>query len=129
MKSKFIGVLMLLMAFVVHASFAQQRTITGNVTDEDGIVLPGVSIVVKGTNRGTQTDFDGNYTIEASVGETLVFTYLGQRKEERTIGASDLINIRMTEETEALEEVVIIAYGQQSRKKLVQSVATIDNES
>lgn len=129
MRSKFTGVLILLTLFVVPLSFAQQRTVTGNITDQDGLVLPGVSVVVKGTNRGTQSDFDGNYTIEASVGETLVFTYLGQRREEKTVGASNVINVQMAEETEALEEVVVIAYGQQNRKKLVQSVATIDNES
>ena len=129
MRSKFTGVLILLTLFVVPLSFAQQRTVTGNITDQDGLELPGVSVVVKGTNRGTQSDFDGNYTIEASVGETLVFTYLGQRREEKTVGASNVINVQMAEETEALEEVVVIAYGQQNRKKLVQSVATIDNES
>ena len=129
MKSKFISVLTLLMLFVVHSSFAQERTITGKITDEDGLVLPGVSIVVKGTNKGTTSDFDGNYTISASVGETLVFTYLGQRTEERTVGASNVINLRMTEGAEALEEVVVIGYGQQSRKKLVQSVSTVGNES
>ena len=88
MRSKFIGVLTLLMLFVVQSSFAQQQTITGKITDEKGLVLPGVSIVVKGTNRGTTSDFDGNYSIRASVGETLVYSYLGQRNEERSVGDS-----------------------------------------
>lgn len=129
MRSKLISVFTLLMVFAVQSSFAQQKTVTGKVTDDTGLELPGVSIVVKGTTRGTQSDFDGNYTIQASVGEVLVYTYIGQRAEERSVGASDVINVQMTEGAEALEEVVVIAYGQQSRKKLVQSVSIIGNES
>lgn len=129
MKLNAFTLLSLLMLFVVHYSNAQQRTISGVVTDQDGVTLPGVNILVKGTVRGTQTDFDGNYAIQATSGETLVFSYTGQRPEERTIGVSDVIDVQMAENTEILDEVVVIAYGQQSRKKLVQSVATIDNEN
>ncbi|HLU51825.1 MAG TPA: carboxypeptidase-like regulatory domain-containing protein, partial [Flavobacteriaceae bacterium] len=77
MRTKFSGILTLLLAFVVQVSFAQVKTISGNVTDDAGFPLPGVNILVKGTQTGTQSDFDGNYTLNASVGQTLVFSYVG----------------------------------------------------
>ncbi len=67
MKTKFNGILTLLLAFVVQMTFAQEKTITGNVTD-NSISLPGVSVTIKGTTKGTETDFDGKYTITAKTG-------------------------------------------------------------
>ncbi len=66
MRTKLNGILTLLLAFVVHLTFAQEKTISGMVTDQDGLPLPGVNIVVEGTTNGTQTDFDGNYSISAA---------------------------------------------------------------
>ena len=79
MRTKLNGLLTLLLALVVHISFAQQKTVSGTVTDQGGLPLPGVNIVVEGTTTGTQTDFDGNYSIMAAQGETLLFTYIGQK--------------------------------------------------
>ena len=69
MKTKFSGILTLLLAFVVQFTFAQEKTISGTVSDNSGMPLPGVNIIVKGTTNGTQTDFDGNYSISASTGD------------------------------------------------------------
>src|SRR5690606_33418256 len=99
--------LTLFMAFVVHLTFAQDKTVTGNVTDANGLPLPGVNIVVQGTTNGTQTDFDGNYSITASQGQTLVYMYLGQKTVNRTIGTGNTINVQMEEDAQALEEVVV----------------------
>jgi TonB-dependent starch-binding outer membrane protein SusC len=77
MTTKFRGLLTLLLAFVVQLSFAQQKTISGTVTDDINLPLPGVNIIIKGTTSGTQSDFDGNYSITAEVGQTLVFSYVG----------------------------------------------------
>src|SRR5690606_34535818 len=107
MRTKLNGLLTLLLAFVVHFSFAQDKTITGNVTDGNGLPLPGVNIVVEGTTNGTQTDFDGNFSINASQGQTLIFTYIGQTTVRRAIGASNIINVQMEEDAQALEEVVV----------------------
>ena len=87
MRTNLSGILTLLLAFVVHISFAQEKTISGMVSDQSGLPLPGVNIVVVGTTTGTQTDFDGNYSIKASEGQTLMFTYIGQKEVRRTIGA------------------------------------------
>lgn len=86
MRTKLNGLLTLLLALIVHVSFAQEKTVSGTVTDQDGLPLPGVNIVVEGTTTGTQTDFDGNYSISASEGQTLLYTYIGQKPERRTVG-------------------------------------------
>ncbi|WP_318343011.1 SusC/RagA family TonB-linked outer membrane protein [Flagellimonas baculiformis] len=117
MKTKLNGLLTLLLAFVVHISFAQDKTITGTVTDVNGLPLPGVNIVVEGTTTGTQTDFDGNYTINASQGQTLLFTYIGQKSVRTIIGASNTVNVQMEDDTQALEEVVVTALGISREKK------------
>jgi len=122
--------LTLLLAFVVQISFAQEKTISGTVTDQDGLPLPGVNIVVEGTTTGTQTDFDGNYQIQASPGQVLLFTYIGQREERRTVGATDVINVQMVEDAQALEEVVVTAQGiKREKKALGYAVTSVGAES
>ncbi|WP_247716549.1 SusC/RagA family TonB-linked outer membrane protein [Sinomicrobium weinanense] len=96
---------------------AQEKIVTGTVTDGDGMPLPGVNIVVKGTTTGTQTDFDGKYSIEAETGQVLVFTYIGMAAVERTIGDTDLMDVLMQEDAEALEEVVVTALGISREKR------------
>ena len=129
MKVKNFWTLCVLLMFGMASAFAQEKTITGTITDQDGIALPGASVVVKGTTRGTQSDFDGNYAISASVGEVLVFTYVGQRPLERTIGASEVINVRLEQDATALEEVVVTALGIKKEKQaLGYSVAEVGSE-
>ncbi|MEK6154435.1 SusC/RagA family TonB-linked outer membrane protein [Flavobacteriaceae bacterium 3-367] len=129
MRTKLNGLLTLLLAFVVHLSFAQERTITGTVTDQDGLALPGASVVIKGTTTGTQTDFDGNYTISASQGQTLVFSYVGQRTQEVVVGASNTINVQLALDTQALEEVVVTAQGiVKEKRSLGYAVTTVESD-
>ncbi|WP_373075007.1 SusC/RagA family TonB-linked outer membrane protein, partial [Zeaxanthinibacter enoshimensis] len=129
MRTSFNGILTLLLAFVVHLSFAQEKTISGTVTDQDGLPLPGVNIVVSGTTVGTQTDFDGNYSISAAQGQTLLFTYIGQKEETRTVGAGNTINVQMTEDAQALEEVVVTAQGiKREKKALGYAVTSVGQE-
>lgn len=96
---------------------AQQVKITGKVTDQDGLPLPGVNVIVKGTSNGTQTDFDGNYEMLTSVGHILAYTYVGMKTEERTVGTIKIINVQLQEDAQALEEVVVIGYGISRDKK------------
>jgi len=117
MRTKLNGLLTLFLALVVQISFAQEKTVSGTVTDQDGLPLPGVNIVVEGTTTGTQTDFDGNYAISASTGQTLLFTYIGQKAVRQAVGAGNTVNVQMEEDAQALEEVVVTAQGIKREKK------------
>ncbi|RDY60631.1 SusC/RagA family TonB-linked outer membrane protein [Flagellimonas nanhaiensis] len=112
----------------VMAARSQEKTITGTIVDQSGIPLPGVNIVVEGTTNGTQSDFDGNYAITASEGQTLVYTYIGQRAERRSVGPQNVINIQMEEDTQALEEVVVTALGIKREKQALGYAVTEVNE-
>ncbi|MCB0639956.1 MAG: TonB-dependent receptor, partial [Lewinella sp.] len=111
------------------ALWAQQRTISGTVTDEAGDPLIGATVQVKETFSGTVTDTDGTYSIQVNLGATLVFSYTGFLTQEIDVGASNVIDVVLETNVSALDEVVVIAYGEQSRTKLVQSVATVDNRN
>ncbi|WP_347922912.1 SusC/RagA family TonB-linked outer membrane protein [Pontimicrobium sp. SW4] len=125
-KNYFIMSLLLLFSI---ASTAQVKKISGTVSDESGTPLPGVNIVVKGTTNGTQTDFDGNYTINANTGDVLAFTYLGLKSSEQTVGSSLTINVTMKEDAAQLDEVVVTGVaGATSRKKLSVTVAKVSSD-
>ncbi len=97
---------------------AQSKTISGTVTvGSDGSPLPGVNVLVQGTTNGTQTDFDGNYTINANEGDVLLFSYLGMSNQSVTIGSSNTVNISMMEDASQLDEVVVTALGVKRQKK------------
>ncbi len=115
MKTKFSGILTLLLAFLVQFTFAQEKTISGTVTDESG-TLPGVSVIIKGTTTGTETDFDGKYTIKANVGDVLKFSFVGMASQEITVGVSNTINVVMKADN-ILDEVIITAQGIKREKK------------
>jgi len=116
MKTKFSGILTLLLAFVVQFTFAQEKTISGTVSDATG-PLPGVNIIVKGTSTGTQTDFDGNYSIQASSGSVLVYSFVGYVTQEQTVGSANTINVSLEEDVSVLEEVIVTAQGIKREKK------------
>lgn len=128
MKTKFSGILALLLAFVVQLTFAQEKTISGTVSDDSGLPLPGATVLVKGTSAGTSTDFDGKYSIKASQGASLVFSFVGYSTQEIIVGASNTVNVTMAENTAALEEVVVVAYGTQSRASLTGAISVIEAE-
>ncbi|MEI6866049.1 TonB-dependent receptor plug domain-containing protein [Flavicella sp.] len=108
--------LTLLLAFVVQITSAQTKTISGTVTDESG-PLPGVSVVIKGTATGAETNFNGNYVISASVGDVLMISYVGMTTKEITIGNSSLINVSMAADSNILDEIVVTALGIKREKK------------
>ncbi|MGJ8736538.1 SusC/RagA family TonB-linked outer membrane protein [Zobellia laminariae] len=129
MRAKQKGLLTLFLALIVQISFAQDKSITGAVSDQDGLPLPGVNIVVQGTTNGTQTDFDGNYAISAGEGQKLVFSYIGYKNETRAVGASNTINLQMSEDAQALEEVVVTALGvERDAKSLSYSAPKVSSE-
>ncbi|EDM43810.1 putative outer membrane protein probably involved in nutrient binding [unidentified eubacterium SCB49] len=124
MKTKFSGILALLLVLVVQLSFAQQKTVTGTVNDDSGLPLPGANVVIKGTNTGTQTDFDGNYSISASVGQTLLFTYVGFGDQEIPVTASNVINVDLVPGA-ALDQVVITGYSRKNQTTQTSAVVSI----
>jgi len=129
MKLKLTWLLTLFMAFVMQFSFAQEKTITGTVTTaSDGLPLPGASVSVKGTTVGTQTDFDGKYTIKASTGDILVISYVGMTPSEVTIGSENVYDVAL-EEGNALEEVVVIANITQSKEKSTSAAVKLSAEA
>jgi TonB-linked SusC/RagA family outer membrane protein len=106
-----------------------QLSVSGKVVDVSGIPVSGASVQIKGTSIGTQTDFDGKYTIDAS-GESavLIFSYLGYKTQELTIGTQTVIDVVMTEDTAQLEQVVVIGYGTKRREDLTGAIASIGAE-
>jgi len=105
-----------------------QTALTGTVrdaaTDEP---LPGVSIVVKGTTRGTATDAEGNFTLAASRGEVLVVSFVGMAKQEITLADQTTLAVKLADSKQNLDEVVVVGYGQQNRSELTGSVTSVDN--
>lgn len=119
---------MLMFMLLSMTILAQEKTVTGTVTDQTG-ALPGVSVIVKGTNKGVETDFDGKYTILVNQGDILVFSFVGLKTVERRVGTIPVLNIKMEEDANLLDEVVVVAYGTSSKEALTGSVAKISSES
>ncbi|WP_282068695.1 SusC/RagA family TonB-linked outer membrane protein [Olleya namhaensis] len=130
MKTKFSGILTLFLAFVVQITFAQDKTVSGVVSDENGMPLPTANVVIKGTSTGTSTDFDGNYSIKAKVGDKLQFSYVGYGNKEVTVQAANKINIAL-EPDNALDEVVIVAaYDiRRTQKTTTSAIQTVSSET
>lgn len=106
----------------------QARKVTGTVKDEKGETLLGVNIMVKGTSNGTITDLDGNFTLDVPNGAVLVLTYIGYTPLEVPVGNQSTINITMKEDTQRLDEVVVVGYGTQAKKDITGSVAVVDTK-
>lgn len=116
-----------LLVLFMSFSYAQETTVSGTVTDQNSLPLPGVSVIVVGTTTGTQTDFDGNYSILVSEGETLRFSYIGQKTTSQVVGSSSTVNVQMAEDAEALDEVIVTGQGSGiARRKLSTTVDVLD---
>lgn len=121
---KNVNLLLLTFLFTI-ASIGQTLNVTGVVKDATtGEVLPGVSISIKGTTLGTETDFDGLYSIKVDKGATLVFNYLGYQKKEVVVNEST-INVSLSESAETLDEIVVIGYGTQTKKEVTGAVTVV----
>jgi len=108
----------------------QQQSISGKVTDKTGMPVPGVSVSVKGTTRGTLTDGNGNYSLSLTPDvKVLTFSFVGMKSQEISVSGKSSVNIIMIEETVALEEVVAVGYGTQKKRDVIGSIATIKSKS
>lgn len=111
--------------FLMNVSWAfAQLTVTGNVQSTTGEPLIGVNVVEKGTTNGTVTDLDGNYTLRVAKGKTLVFSYIGFLSQEVVVNNAK-VNVTMKEDTETLDEVVVIGYGSMARKDVTSSITSV----
>ena len=128
MKTKLNGILTLALVFAVQLLFAQEKTISGTVSDGDGIPLPGATVIVQGTTNGVSTDFDGNYTIFANEGETLSFSFIGYVAKTVVVGASNTINVTLETDSQQLDEVIVTSLGiKREKKALGYAVSEVDN--
>ncbi|MFY0482056.1 TonB-dependent receptor plug domain-containing protein [Flavobacterium sp. PLA-1-15] len=128
MKSKLTNYLALLLVLFAQITFAQERTVTGNVSDSNGLPLPGVSIIIKGTSTGTQTDFDGNFSLSAAPNQILVFSYIGTKTQE-VVASSTNLKVKLADDATELEGVVVTAFGiKRNPKDLGYSVSSIKAE-
>ena len=119
MKKNLQVVLMFFFALATQFAFAQERMINGTIVDDQGMPLPGVNVIVQNTNRGVQTDFDGHFSIAASTGEVLEFSYVGFTSQTVTIGPDmQDLSIILGEDAAQLDEVVVVGYGTQSKRQL-----------
>ncbi|MDR9458347.1 MAG: TonB-dependent receptor [Salegentibacter sp.] len=114
----------------VFSMQAQTFTVEGNVTDENGMPLLGVNVLVKGETRGTTTDFDGNFSISGvSEENVLVLSYVGFETKEIPVEGESFLNIVLNSDSAALEEVVVIGYGTQQRKDITGAVSVVSSET
>ena len=115
--------------FALSMSVMAQKTVTGNVSDNNGLPLPGATVVIKGTSSGTTTDFDGNFGVETNSGEVLVISYIGYITQELTVSDSATINV-ILESDQLLDEVVITALGiSREKKSLGYAVTEVSGEN
>ena len=124
---RMLGCFMLCIMFTATA-FAQQKTIKGTVVDATGEPLIGVNVSVKGTTIGIITDIDGNYTLEVPSKSTIVFSYIGYQTQEVAVSNQSTINVTLKEDTQKLEEVVVVGYGTQKKVTVTGSVASVSGE-
>ena len=126
---KILLICFMLMAALINDAIGQDRTITGNVVDENGSTLPGVNILLKGTAIGTTSDIDGNYVLSVpSEGGVLIFSFIGFASNEIEIGSRSTINVTLIGDTRQLSEVVVTGYGVQEKRSLTGSISSVKGE-
>lgn len=123
-------ILTMFIVLIVQQSFGQQKMISGTVIDETGLPLPGVSVIVKGTTNGSQTDFDGKYSLVTDIGEIISYSYIGFKTQEVVVGDASTIDITLTEDASLLDAVIITALGiEKEKKSLGYAVSEIKGEA
>ena len=128
MKTKFLTILSSFLLVFAFGFSVQAQSISGTVTDDNGVPLPGATVLVEGTQNGVSTDFDGNYSINASSGDTLVFSFVGYSNQSVVVGSSATVNVSLQPDN-ALSEVVVTALGVKRNVKAVgYSITQVDGE-
>jgi len=130
MKSNFLKknrllLCIVLVAFLPLLGFGQSKTVTGNVIDETGNGMPGVSIRVKGVTAATVTDIEGNFSINVNNSDVLLFSFIGMSPQEVVVGLKNKFKVSMTSEVKKLEEFVVVGYGIQKKKSVVGAISQV----
>ncbi|MBD3661664.1 MAG: SusC/RagA family TonB-linked outer membrane protein, partial [Arenibacter algicola] len=126
---KFKHAIIAIVVFIGQFAYSQTSTVSGIVSDDTGIPLPGATIVISGTTVGTTTDFDGKFTLpDVPSNASLIITYLGYEKMTIPLNGRTSINVSLVQDLEALEEVVVVGYGTQSRSEVTGAISTIKSE-
>lgn len=128
MKNNYLFLFLSVFLLTGMTMYGQQKTISGTVVDEQGIPLPGVNVLVKGTTTGVQTNFDGKYSLNAELGQTLVFSFIGYKTEEVEVGSSNTIDVILGTQADSLEEVVVVGYGTTTKRSFTGSITSVDAE-
>ncbi|MWB94057.1 SusC/RagA family TonB-linked outer membrane protein [Flavobacterium sp. GA093] len=129
MKNKFSLLLVIAMIALLSASaYAQNKVIKGTIKDAAGILIPGVNVLIKGSQTGVSTDMDGSYSINASSGSTLVYSFIGFKTIEVVVSDSSSYNVTLKEDDNSLEEVVVVGYGVKKKKDLTGSIVSVGAE-
>ena len=121
--------MMFLLVFLIGLAqaFAQEKAITGKVVDENGAVLPGATVLLKGTTKGAVTDINGQYTINVpATGGVLVYSYVGYQPKENEIGTNTVINIGLSPDIKSLDQVIVVGYGVQKKSLVTGSISKLD---
>ncbi len=131
MKRKFLTLIMFVLASCFSAIIAQTVSVKGKVTDDSKLPMPGVSVVIKGTTRGTSTDMDGNYQLQAKVGEVIEFSSVGFSTVDKKVSGSGnvVLNVQLKENTQQLGEVVVVGFATQKKENLTGAVASVDSKA
>jgi TonB-linked SusC/RagA family outer membrane protein len=127
MKTKFLTHLLSFTLTVVFGFSMHSQSISGTVTDDNGVALPGATVLVQGTTNGVSTDFDGAFTISASNDDTLVFSFIGYASQSILVGSSSTINVSLSPDN-LLDEVVVTGYGSQKASNISGSVSIVSGE-
>lgn len=101
------------------------KKVRGTVTDENGQPIPGASIMIEGTSKGTIADSEGNYSIDAESNQTLIFSFIGYIKQNVTVGEKKIVNIELKEQNNELEDVTVVAFGKQRKESVIASITTV----
>lgn len=115
-----------LMSIVSYAQTSNTVTVTGTVTDNVSGLLPGVNVTEKSTKNSVTTDFNGSYSIKVKPNATLVFSFIGMKKQEIAIGGRTIVNAKLAEDSNELQNIVVVGYGTQKKEKLTGAIATIN---
>ena len=126
---KFLLILVSLFIMGTPSVMAQAGKVAGKVTDASGTPLIGVSVTVKDTVKGTATDVDGNYALDAQKTDVLVFEFLGYKTQEITVGSQTVINVSLVEDMTAIDQVVVVGYGTMEKKMVTSSVSSVSGDA